>query len=116
MTQVANGFPRWARMTAVVAGVALAAAIGVRAIAVSDDGPSQATMEAATEVQDRLASIGQMTYGSWFDHSAGSYLDYLANTSDVEPCMAAAGQDFGYPYIDPYAGRPEYTGAGVTWS
>ncbi|MFL6182781.1 MAG: hypothetical protein ACJ73J_10800 [Actinomycetes bacterium] len=116
MTQVANGFPRWARMTAVVAGVALAAAIGVRAIAVSDDAPNQATMQAATEVQDRLASIGQMTYGSWSDHSAGSYLDYLANTSDVEPCMAAAGQDFGYPYIDPYAGRPEYTGAGVTWS
>jgi hypothetical protein len=109
-------YQRWVRWTAIGAGILLATGVITRALVVADDGPSEDAMQAAIRVQDRLALIDEMTYGSWSDHSAGAYLDYLANTSEVEPCMAAKGQDFGYPFIDPYAGRPEYVGSGDTWS
>jgi hypothetical protein len=108
---------RWVKWAAVAVVAAVLISLGVSAFALTaDDEPDQADLAAAHQVEARLARLDSLTSGTWAQHSAGAYLDYVANTAEVEPCMAAEGEEFGYPFIDPYAGRPEYTGAGSTWS
>jgi len=99
---------RWA----VLASIATVLAVVLVAVTPSlnwwsgDDGPSEAELEEAVAVEARIERLDSLAYGTWEQHSAGAYLDYLANTAKVDQCMAAEGERFGYPFIDPFAGRP----------
>ena len=116
MTANELGFPGWARWTAWGLSAALVVAFGVRVASASGDGPSEDDVAGAGQVGAGLDRLDSLTYGTWAQHSAGAYLDYLANTVKVTPCLAAEGERFGYPFIDPYAGRPDDAGLGSTWA
>lgn len=114
MGEGARPLPRWALWTLVGATLALALAATMRAVSVADQAPALDSLSGAQAVQARLESIDDKTYGTWEQHSAGAYLDYAANTAAVQPCMASKGEDFGYPFIDPFAGRTD-SGLGSSW-
>lgn len=112
-----SGQPRGLKWVAVVAGAAIVAGVGVLAIDASgDDVPSDEEVRAAMAVAARLERVDAMSYGTWEQHSAGAYLDYLANTVEVKACMEGRGERFGYRFIDPYAGRPDELGVGDNWA
>ncbi|HEX5016821.1 MAG TPA: hypothetical protein VFX15_04470 [Actinomycetes bacterium] len=115
MSDGAKALPRWAMWTLVAGALALVSAVTVRAVTVAGQTPASDSLSAAQNVEARLEAIDDKTYGTWEQHSAGAYLDYLANTAAVEPCMADKGETFGYPFIDPFAGRAD-SGLGSSWA
>lgn len=106
----------WTRWIALAGAVALLAVVAVSVVTIADDESFPgADLAAANQVQDRLAQLQSMIGGTVTQRSAGAYLEYVAETAQVKKCMAGKGEQYRYPFIDPFAGRPEYTGIGGSW-
>jgi len=107
----------WIRWVALAGVVALVLGVAASIVVLTADAaPGNADLVRARQVEERLVRLDALVGGTVSQQSAGAYLDYVARTAELKPCMAAEGERYRYPFVDPYAGRPEYTGVGGVWA
>ncbi len=107
----------WIRWFAVAGVVALVMGVAASIVLLATDGaPSKRDLETAKQVEAHLAGLDTMISGTVAQQSAGAFMDHWAQTARVKQCMAEKGERYRFPFIDPYAAKPEYTGVGDTWS